>query len=256
MLKIERYAQIENLLSRKEAIGISEICSRLHVSRATIYRDIKDMASSGNVRLVRGGIAKPNVHTSLVEESAHSEKIHTNTEEKMRLAEAAVQKVRPGSAVFLDSSTTVFHMCRHLKKFDSLFLITNDLKIAGEFTTSPNITVYVLGGKLRHNYYTLSDHSFENDLRDISIDTAFLSCDAFDIPHGCMITNEDEVPLKKYIINRAASAYLLCDHSKYDHSAFISFSDARRFANILTGKELSEELRQKYIDSFPKLVIL
>ena len=246
MLKIERYRSIEEMLEKKEVVSVSEIEKALNISRATIYRDIKELSQSGALQIVRGGISKWNSPSLLLEESIYSDKLRKNTEEKARIAEYAASLIDCSKTIFLDSSTTVFEMCPFIKQKKDLLIITNDVRIAAEFSTSPGISVYVLGGWLRPNYYTLRDRSYKKVLADISIDLAFFSCDAITPQRGCMITNDDEVLLKKEIISISSHNYVLSDHSKFNKTAFMAFSALDAFDKIISGIELDEEYAENF----------
>lgn len=254
MLQEERYQRIEQLLLTRELASISDLAAILSVSRATIYRDLRELSRDGKVRLVRGGIARPADPSPLKKEEPYDEKTRTNAEEKARIAAYACEMIHPGSTVFLDSSTTVLNMCPHICRIGDVFVITNDLRIAAEFSSAPSVSVYVTGGHLRHNYYTLTNRTPEERLQEITMDVAFMSCDAITPRHGCMITNDDEVPLKKLVISRAQQNVMVCDHSKFNRTAFMSFANVADFVQIVTGQELSDELYQSFYMTCPNIV--
>jgi len=249
ILQAERYRRIEQLLQNRDLVGVAELETDLAVSRATIYRDLKALNRDGKIRLVRGGIARPADPFPLQKENAYDEKARANADEKARIAAYASELIRPGSTIFLDSSTTLLNICPHVKRIGDLFVITNDVRIAAELSAAKDVSVYVMGGHLRRNYYTLTNRAPREQLREIAIDVAFLSCDAITPRHGCMVANDGEVPLKKFVLSHAAQrSVVVCDHSKFNRTAFISFANVTDFTHIITGRELSDELYQSFYE--------
>lgn len=247
MLQVERYKMIESMLDQKGMMGISDIVEALRVSRATAYRDLKDLSKLGKIELVRGGAAK--VKYSMTYDRPYTEMRNQNTVEKGRIADEACEFVKPDMTVFLDSSTTVLLMCEKLCSIPRLQIITNDVKIATEFHAAPNITVYVTGGMIRKGYHTLTSFMNNKFLDGMMADAVFLSCDAINIENGGMVTNSEEVYIKQAMLNISNKRYFLCDHTKFNTTAFISFSKLNIADKIITGVELSDEIYFQYLDA-------
>lgn len=244
MLQLERFRSIEELLSKKNHLKISELEKHLNVSRATIYRDLKDLDKQGKIRIVRGGIAKPSSH-----ELPYIAKRAINTDEKRRIAKAAAGYIMPNQTIFLDSSTTVNEMTSYLLERKDIQVITNDLNIASDLTISLELKVYVIGGLIRPGFYTLTGYLAQNNLSKMHADIAFLSCDAIGLRDGCMLTNDEEVDIKREVIKRSSRVIILCDHSKFSGFAFLSFCNLNQVERVITGKELNDSIYSEYTEN-------
>lgn len=238
----ERLQQIENILDLQNQISIEELQERFRISKATVYRDLKFLEDRGRIQVVRGRVGRVSHPNLIYDDQPYYEKTNLNTEEKKRIAKAACRMIRPGMTIFLDSSTTVFAMCSQIAMMRNIRVVTNDIRIASTLIDAPGVSIFVSGGDLRKNYYTLICHSTNRMLADITADIGFVSCDAITKEHGCMITNGDEVPIKKQILEISVRRILLCDHAKFNRTAFMSVAPVDSFDEILVGREISDEI--------------
>lgn len=246
MLQTERYQKIESLLAEHSVMSVADLQRSLDTSRATIYRDLRSLSETGRIQLIRGGAALPSYPNPIKDDEPYAEKLRRNTAEKTRIAQRACSFVQPGMSVFLDSSTTVFEMCEGLRLIPGIQIITNDLRIAMNLHNAPDISVLVTGGFVRHDYYTLTTHTPSQFLQDLAADICFFACDAISPNHGCMITNSDEIPIKREMLSISSRHVLLCDHSKFNRTALCSFAPISDIHAIIVGEELSQSVRQEY----------
>ena len=249
MLQAERYQKIESLLAQHSVLSISELQAALNTSRATIYRDLKNLDDAGRIQIVRGGATLSSYPNLIKIDEPYSKKVQLNTEEKKRIAHYATSLVKPGMTIVLDSSTTVFEMCRDLLHIPNLQIITNDLRIATEMRNGEKISVFVTGGFVRPNYYTLSNYMHDDFLQHLSADISFMACDAITIDRGCMITNSDEIPIKKEMLSISRKHILLSDHSKFGKTAFCCFAPVSEINIIICGNETPDEHLREITDS-------
>ena len=247
MLQIERLQTIEKMLEEQPAIGIAELEKALNISRATVYRDLKVLHKQDKVQFTRGGVMRPRYNSEV--EQPYMVKQTTRALEKRRIAESAAEFIKPNSTIFLDASTTVFEMNKWIADMRDIRVITNDVMIAAALTSAPEIEVIVLGGALRKGYYTLTGMFAENNLKGVQIDMAFMGCDAVNLANGCMLTNFEEVALKKQVMEISAESIVLCDHSKFNSMAFISFCNIDQVTHLIAGQELDTQIEQEFLDA-------
>ena len=256
MLRTERYRMIESIVNEKQLISISDLTEALNASKATVYRDLKELDRLGRVQAIRGGAAKAEYLDSISADRPYDEKTTLNAEEKARIAHAACGMLEPGMTIYLDSSTTVYHMCDELAAMQDIRVITNDVHIAARLSNAPGISVYVSGGYLRKNYYTLTSFTGETFLNQLTANITFASCDAITAERGCMITNSDEVSIKKQMLAIASKRVLLCDHSKFNHTAFVTFAPLEEIDHIIVGRELPEGVCSRFEEKGVTLMLV
>lgn len=253
MLPLERLERIKEHLVRNEFASIQSLAEMLGVSTATVRRSLKQLEHERVVNLTRGGAALARDGGSLPEHP-YMLKRHMNVEEKRRIAREAMNYVEKNQSIFLDSSSTVFEMTRFLTNVPEILIATNDVLIGAELTNAEAGTVTVIGGTLRKGYYTLTGHFAEMAIHDVGVHCSFLGIDALSLDGGLMITNSEEVQIKRKVIDASSEVVVLCDHSKFEQQSFLRICDLDRVDLIITGKELNDETYRKYIDNDIKVI--
>ena len=246
MMNAERLEIIRTHVIQNRYGSINELATMLNTSPATIRRCFKQLEEEKLVESIRGGVVLAS--TASVLEQPYTEKRQRNAEEKVRIAQAACKYVNPNDSIFLDSSSTVYEMCAGLRKMQGLKISTNDVLIAGALNSQEDCTVMVTGGTLRKGYYTLTGLFAQENIQQIHVDTYFTGVDAVTLGGDFMITNTEEVDIKRYLMAHANQCIVLCDHEKFNCAAFLQLWDYTQVDAVITGKELGDELFRKYTE--------
>lgn len=254
MLQIERLEKIKDYLVKNEFADIKKLSELLNVSTATVRRALKQLESEKIVDLTRGGatLAKK----GSMYEYPYMIKRQMNAEEKRRIARQAVNYISKNESVFLDSSTTVYEMTRYVSGLKDITVATNDVLIASALTNAEGINVSVIGGSLRKHYYTLTGYFAEVIMKDLCFDYAFLGIDTISLKGGLMITNIEEVQIKRKIVEASNKVVVLCDHSKYEQESFLNVCGFEDIDIIITGKELDQAIYKKYEEAGINIVLV
>ena len=120
MLPLERRNQILEILSKKQATTVDELCAALYSSGATIRRDLQILESSGLIRRTHGGAVHIDNNTR---DFPLTLRENENSAAKEQLAQKALALVKDGQTLFMDSSSTVCHLARRLSGFQSVQLL-------------------------------------------------------------------------------------------------------------------------------------
>ena len=246
MMPAERREKIVSLLTEKKYISLNEIVNKTSIPKSTLRRDIFELEQEGLLVRMRGGVSlngdmEPfNVSS---ESSVHVRKSE-NRDEKIRIAKAAMQFIHPNDTLFLDSGTTTYELAVLLKEYNhNLMIACNDLSSSLELSNNELLEVIVVGGKLRKRNYSMIGYFSENIISQMHADTSFISTDAVDSERGLMAFSLDEITGKKAMIKGAREVILLCDHTKFSRIAFVTISGFEEIDRIITGKEISENVR-------------
>ena len=132
-----------------------------------------------------------------------------------------------------------------LKTLNKLTISTNDVLIASTLSGIKKIFVLVIGGVLRSGYYTLTGFLAENLLRDLTVDCAFIGGDAISPDGNVMITNTEEVGIKRLAIKAASQVIVLCDHTKFNNTALVHVTPLDKIDKIITDKDINNEVLEK-----------
>ncbi len=252
MLAAERLEAIKEYMRENKFARIGKLEKRLGVSRATIRRCFLQLERDNFLRTVRGGAVLAG--EGIAFEQPYSQKRDSNKEEKRRIAKRAAEYVHDNFSVFLDASTTVAEITDFLADKKNLMVATNDVHIASKLKDSANMTVTVIGGVLRRGYFTLTGMFTESLLRGMNFDCAFLGIDAVSEKGGFMLTNTEEVQIKRVVAGSSGKVVVLCDHAKFDKSSFLNVCGFPDVDAVITGDELDREVRDRYRDLGPEFI--
>lgn len=247
MLKEERYKIIVDWVNKKSVVTVDELCEKFHISQSTVSRDLHKLNMAGKVIKTHGG-AISNA-TGLSTEPSFTYRKNQFMEEKQRIAKKAVEFIRPGETVILDSGTTTFWMAEFLDEIENLSIWTNDLFLALELLNHENIEVTMLGGKLRREYFNAMGVLTNQLMKNIHVDRFFVGVDAINVDGGLMVYSIEEAELKRSMIERSRETIVLCDHSKFEKMALMSICPIENVQRVITGKKADH----KAIDLIRKL---
>lgn len=253
MFQEERLQKIGDMVKQKKFCSINELCASFDISKATARRDLKTLAERNILCLTRGGAKDVAIGTTY--EPPYTEKKNINHEEKVRIANKACSFIKYGETVILDSGTTALEMAGVLEFMQGITVATNDILVACKLANARDIELTVIGGSIRKNYYTTIGYFAQFALEHINADKAFLGVDALDVKKGCMITNMEEVIIKKLIMKSAREKIVICDHSKFENVAFMNLCTVNEIDMIITGSELNKNVYSQFVDAGINIIL-
>ena len=227
MLNEERRRAILDLLTHQGRVLVTELASQFETSQVTIRKDLEILHAHGLVHRTHGG-ALPSREGAL-EDPTLREK------EKLRIAECAVEMVKEGQVLILDSGTTTTAIARALRKFQTLTIITNAVNIAAELTGTA-VEVILTGGTLRKNSFSLVGPIAEETLRRLSADILFLGVDGFDVHFGLSTPNLLEAKVNRVMVEIARQTVAVCDASKFGRRSLSLIAPTSSLHEVITDR--------------------
>lgn len=232
-----RQREITAAVVAEGSARIEELADRFDISLMTVHRDLDELESRGILRKTRGVATA--LSTSLVE-SSDVYRLNQQGAEKEAIALAAMQFIEPGQAVFLDDSTTVLRMARHLAAKAPITIITNVLTLMSELKAIKGIALLGLGGQ----YYNWCN-AFMGPMTTQSI--ANLRADTF-IMSTSAITNDiafhqflETIETKRAMFDAANKRILLADHTKFDRQALHALVPLKDFDTVIVDDRTPDE---------------
>lgn len=250
MLAEERRAKLLEKLRDDGYIQITELADEIGISAATIRRDLITLEKEGVCLRKRGGAVR-SVH-GVTMEIPYEIKRHRNTEEKNRIAKAALKYVENGNTIILDAGSTTYALALLLHKKERLTVVTHDLNIAVKLASNPSINLICTGGIARENVFTLEGSQVTDFIRNLRVDKTFIGADAIHSDGVISNVNIQEVPIKQAMIDASDQVILLTDSTKFGTTAFAKVCDITDCDHIVTDIGLSnlyiEIIKGKNID--------
>ncbi len=238
MLPLERRDRILDILKVKQAATVDELCAALYSSGATIRRDLQTLENSGLIRRTHGGAV---YIESTTRDFPLTLRENENLSAKELLAQKSLPFIKDGQTLFMDSSSTVYHLARRLSGFHNLRVITNGLKTASVLADMTGVEVYGTGGRLRENAMSFVGNQAMDFVRQFNADITFISCRGVDAEVGITDSDENEANLKRIYIQNAKHVILLCDSSKIGKRYFCKVGPLDAVRKIITNGQLPPE---------------
>jgi len=247
-MKIQRKDKILKLLAENGMMKAGDFAEKFQVSMETIRRDLNELEDAKMIRRVHGGAV---LYTEYGVEPDYTYRTIANYNDKIRIAHKAAEMVKDGDSIIIDIGTTTLEFAKFLKEKKNLTVFTNSLKIAMELMGEKEITVLLLGGKVRYGEGTTSGFWAEQMIKDFHVDKLFLGVGALMPEYGIMDYHMEETNLRRICVKSAKQIYALADFSKFGIKALNQVCGTDELDYIITDdktdKKILRELREKGI---------
>lgn len=230
MLAAERRNRVLQEVRNRGQVQVNELAQELGVSAMTVRRDLAWLEQAGLIRRIHGGAVDPRL---MAQEVPLRRKSSQNRDEKRAVGRLAASLVEAGETIILDAGSTVLEAARALD-VRPLTVVTNDLVTALELADRPGLSLYVTGGQVRPQVYSLQGAPASGFLEGIRVHLAFLGADGIDPEQGIFTTNLEKVAVKRAMIQAARRTYVLADATKLGTRGFARVAAAHEVAGIVT----------------------
>ena len=241
MLAEERHTLILARIREQGFVTVPELVKEHAVSEATIRRDLDHLASQGRLQRLRGGASgnKASVQPEQDVRTFAEVASDASFRKKQAIAKRAVDTLRDGEFIALDSGTTVAAMCAHL--FDrSVTVATASLAVVEALEKSAAVELIVIGGIHRPSYRSMVGQLTVSTIQQLRFDKVFLGTSGV-LPDGAVLdSSPSEVPVKQALLASAREATLLADGEKFPGSGLQKVCDVSEFTRIITDAPPSE----------------
>lgn len=247
----ERRELIIQRLRQQGSVQVSDLSVLFGVSTVTIRNDLAFLEKQGIAVRAYGGALICDSNTSGIEPSVE-DKSSLNTALKRSIARAAVELIKPGHRVILDSGTTTYEIARLMRKHTDVIAMTNGMNVANALLEAEGVELLMTGGHLRRQSLSFYGDQAEHSLQNYHFDMLFLGVDAIDLERGISTHNEDEARLNRRMCEVAEKIIVVTDSSKFDRSSLHKIIDTQRIDMIIVDEgipvESLEGLRKSGID--------
>ncbi|MGY3859683.1 MULTISPECIES: DeoR/GlpR family DNA-binding transcription regulator [Aeromonas] len=240
MIPVERQQQILHLLAERGVVSIVELTDLLQVSHMTIRRDIQKLEQMGRVLSVSGGVS---LSQRIKSEPSHATKRSLMQGAKLAIARLAAAQVAEGCTVYLDAGTTSLELARELALREDLMVVTNDFMVCAYLIEHGRCRLYHTGGQVIRDNQSCAGEATAHFLRNLHLDVAFLSSSSWD-GQGISTPSEQKVPVKRAVVESAASRILICDSSKYGKVGTFNVVGWDAIDQVITDDQLPDSARE------------
>jgi DeoR/GlpR family transcriptional regulator of sugar metabolism len=234
-----RTLEVVDYVRQRKYCSTEELMRTFGVSPATIQRDITAIVRANLLRKVHGGLATLDAAADTAvpaENQRLNERLQTNPEQKIQIAQQAESLIRDGDIIFLDSSSTALFLARQLQKskLANLTVVTNSVSIIQEFHLFPTqIVLIAVGGSFNPQLNSFLGKAALETLKSLKINQAFLS--AVGIADGNIYTyHESHAEFLKAVLELSKETHLLLDSSKFNKSALFEICSLDQLDSMIS----------------------
>jgi DeoR family fructose operon transcriptional repressor len=236
-------------------VQVSDLANDLLVAPETVRRDLRQLVEHGLLQRVHGG-ARP------VESAGYESDLSHRTSaligEKRRIAAAAAARLEGAESVYIDEGVTPQLVAEaisvNMLPGTKLTVVTSSLLAAGAIADDPNITVVLLGGRLRGLTMATVDHWATRMLKELVIDLAYLGANGISREHGLTTPDPAVAAVKAQVVASSRRRIFVGVHTKFGVSSFCRFADIPDFEALVTDTGVSAADAHRYSVLGPHIV--
>ncbi|MEF9915510.1 DeoR/GlpR family DNA-binding transcription regulator [Streptomyces sp. P5-A9] len=246
----ERQSRILDLARHKGRVEVTAMAVDLAVAPETIRRDLGVLERRGLLRRTYGG-AYPAEGAGFETGLAVRETLHVP--DKRRIAAEAVKLIGDAETVFVDEGYTPQLLATLFPGDRPLTVVTASLSTAAAVVNSPQLTVLLLGGRVRARTLATVGSWACAMLQGFVIDLAFIGSNGISRELGLTTPDPVVADVKTKALAAARRRVFMGHHSKFGASSFCRFAEVGDFEAIVTDVGLPSSEAHRYSLMGPKV---
>ncbi len=243
-----RFPLILQLLRETGEISVERLCEQLRVSVHTVRRDLQEMENRGLLRRKHGGAAilEPLLYEGFKADKSFQELVGRFSAEKRRIGRAAAETIQDGEVIALTAGTTTTEVIRNLPLNKHLVVVANTVNVAMELSTRKDVDVFMTGGHLRGEWFSLVGTTAIESMRKVMVDRLFIGVNGIDAERGLTCYNSDEAEINRAMVRQAKRKIAVVDSSKFGVVAHWSICETQDVDVIITDTAISKIELKKF----------
>jgi len=244
----QRIQFILTSLQETGSVVVEDLAEQLKVSVVTIRRDLDQLEQQGLLRRTHGGAVsiEPLFYEPFKKDRSFLDQVERQANEKRRIGRAAAAMITPGETIAITPGTTTAEIIRGLPLNCKITVVTNTANIAMELSKRKDVNVFVTGGHLHGEWFSLVGPTAIRSLENMLIHTMFLGADGIDPKWGVSCYSSDEAELNTAMARLARRHIAVVDHTKFNVVANYRICEAGLLNTLITDTGATEEMVAPY----------
>jgi len=240
----QRTQLILTSLQEAGSVVVEDLAERLKVSVVTIRRDLDQLEQRGLLRRTHGGAVsiEPLFYEPFKRDRSFVEQVERQANEKRRIGRAAAAMISPGETIAITPGTTTAEIIRGLPLSSRITVVTNTANIAMELSKRKDVNVFVTGGHLHGEWFSLVGPTAIRSLENMIIHTMFVGADGIDAEWGVSCYSSDEAELNAAMVRRARRHIAVVDHTKLGVVGDWRICEAGTLKKLITDTGATDEM--------------
>src|ERR1700685_1918823 len=192
-------------LQQTGRVSVETLSQQLGVSVVTVRRDLDALEEKGLLRRTHGGAVsiEPLFYEPFRRDQSFMAQVEHAADEKRRIGRAAAALITAGETIALTPGTTTTEVIRRLPINYNITVVTNTVNVAMELSKRKDVYVFVTGGHLHGEWFSLVGSAALRSLDNMLINTMFIGADGMDASWGARCFNADEAELNSTMMKLA-----------------------------------------------------
>jgi len=252
-----RYQAILNVLHQTGSVSVDALAEQFQMTVVTIRRDLDALERKGLLHRTHGGAVpiQPLFYEPFRRDRSFVMQVERHADEKRRIGYAAAALIQPDETIAVTPGTTAAAVVRALPLNCNLTVVTNTANVVMELSKRKDIKVFVTGGTLHGEWFSLIGPHAVRSLDNILIHTLFIGADGLDPEWGATSFDQDEAELCRAMVDRARRHVAVIDHTKLGKVGNWLISPTNSLHTIVTDTGATDAMLQPYRDMGIEIII-
>lgn len=244
--RTDRMREVLSLLRGRGEVSSQTLGAELHVSAATLRRDLAELEEQGLLVRTHGGARALDPSGSEIPVRLRD---HRMVAIKRRIAQHAAALVPAGpQAVALTGGVTTGEAARALKGRPQMTIVTNSLTIAADCAVDAHMKVIITGGLVRANSLEAVGPMSEHAFQVLTVGTAILGADGMSAEVGATTYDEAEARTAIAMAANAQQVVVAVDGSKIGKVTLAKMVAPNQIHHLVTDST-ADSLQLKHISA-------
>lgn len=238
MLQNQRREKILELIREDGHAKVTDLSRIFKVTEVTIRQDLEYLEKENHLVRAHGGAYLKNIDLNVREMNLQNKE---NIAEKVMIANKAVEYIKDGDTIILDSGSTTTEIAKILSGYSNLTVITNALNIGLMLGIQAGINVIVTGGEFKAPTLSLTGQKAADFFQNLHVDKLFLATAGIDLKSGLTYPGISDLCVKRAMIESANEIYLVADSTKIGKNSFASLGALSLIDYLITDSKIKHE---------------
>ncbi len=243
-----RYEAILKVLHQTGSVAVETLAEQFQMTVVTIRRDLDALERKGLLHRTHGGAVpiQPLFYEPFRRDRSFVMQVERLADEKRRIGYAAAALIEPDQTIAVTPGTTAAAVVRALPLNCNLTVVTNTANVVMELSKRKDIKVFVTGGTLHGEWFSLVGPHALRSLENILIHTLFIGADGLDPDWGATSFDQDEGELCRTMVEYSRRHVAVVDHTKLGKVANWRICQARSLHTIVTDTGATDAMLEPY----------
>lgn len=236
-LKEKRQILIGEYIRTNGQASMKELPSIFKVSMNTIRADIDELAKSGVIKKVYGGVIYNNPDSFNFQPIPS--RLDENYKIKRTLCKLAASLIEDGDQIYIDYGTTTRWIPDFLNEKNNVQVVTPNFYAITKMAMDPEANFIMLPGRFDYSVAGVMSEATIQDIKNYHFSKVFMACTGIDFSLNVSSASYIQREIKHDVISNADKCYLMVDSSKFSVSGNLFYGNLSSFEAVITDSGIS-----------------